>query len=470
MTDSIQLVGRLRRIVGDRYLLGSDNSDAGPFLTEQRGDYESHPLCVVLPADTGEVSQVITACADANVTVVPQGGNTGLCGGAVAENGEVILSLKRLRAIRHRDQLNGTITVEAGCVLADIQAVAHDMNRMFPVSLGAEGSCLIGGIISTNAGGINVLRYGNTRSQVLGLEVVLADGRVWDGLTALLKNNTGYDLKQLFIGAEGTLGIVTAATLRLYPQAVQSQTILLGFSNLDDALQLLILARQLSGDQLSSFELIPDIAMQAAANHVPGCDNPLETSHPWYILCQFATSSHVININAITEAFLARSLDEGWLNDAVISGSESQEKSLWKIREAIVAGQRAEGKTVSHDVSVPVSKVPELISRVMVEVQRVLPGTRPYPFGHIGDGNIHCNLLQPVGMDPDDFVAAKPALRQAVYGIVTSLNGSFSAEHGIGLLKLDLMRQHKNRVELDMMRTLKKAIDPDGLMNSGKII
>jgi D-lactate dehydrogenase (cytochrome) len=328
---------------------------------------------------------------------------------------------------------------------------------------------MIGGNIATNAGGINVLRYGNSREQVLGLEVVLGDGRVWNSLSPLYKNNTGYDLKHLFIGGEGTLGIITAASLRLYPNPIESRSVLLGFSRLDDCLALLALAREISGDQLSSFELIPDIAMRAAAEHVEGCENPLREHHPWYILCQFSTSSRIVPLQEMAESFLERAFESKLLDDAVISASEASEQSLWKIREGIVAAQRLAGRSVSHDVSVPVSKVPELIRRVGDAVEKVSPGVRPYPFGHIGDGNVHCNLLQPRDMETDRFIASKPALRQTVYDIVRSLGGSFSAEHGVGILKRELMQQHKSEVELSMMRAVRAALDPNGIMNPGKI-
>lgn len=465
-----RLIERLAAIVGDRYVIAGDSADAEPYVSEARGDFRSAPLAIAVPGSTAEVSDVVRACVEANAAVVPQGGNTGLCGGAVAGEGDVMLSMRRLDRIREVDALNGTMIAEAGCILADVQSAARDAGRLFPVSLGAEGSCMIGGNLATNAGGINVLRYGNSRQQVLGLEVVLGDGRVWHGLNPLYKNNTGYDLKQLFIGAEGTLGIITAASLRLYPLPVQSRTILIGFANLRDCLPLLALAREVSGDQLSSFELIPDIAMQAAAEHVEGCRNPLDAHHPWYILCQFATSSPVIPLDSMAESFLERAYESDWLDDAIITSSEAQEQSLWRIREGIVAAQRQSGRSVSHDVSVPVSKVPELIERVIDALAREAPGVRPYPFGHIGDGNVHCNLLQPRDMPDEEFVAAKPKLRDIVYGIVLSLGGSFSAEHGVGLLKRDLMDAHKDTVELSMMRTVRRAIDPGGLLNPGKVV
>lgn len=465
-----ELEKRLAGIVGERYLIAADDPNAAPFVTEWRGDFTSAPRCIVLPASTGEVSEVVRLCAAMDVAVVPQGGNTGLCGGAVAGGDEVLLSLKRLNRVRDIDALNGNITVEAGCILADVQDAAREAGRMFPVSLGAEGSCMIGGNLATNAGGINVLRYGNSRQQVLGLEVVLADGRVWDGLSPLFKNNTGYDLKHLFIGSEGTLGIITAASLRLYPMAVQSRSILLGFSRLGACLDLLALAREVSADQLSSFELMPDVAMQAAARHVEGCANPLENSHPWYILCQFATSSDIVPLEDMAESFLERAFEKGWLEDAVIAASDNQEQSLWRIREGIVEAQRAAGRSVSHDVSVPVSRVPELIERVCSAVEKIAPGIRPYPFGHIGDGNVHCNLLQPLDMDEDAFVESKAALRNTVYDITMDLGGSFSAEHGVGLLKRELMERHKSAVELDLMRAVRGALDPDRRLNPGKVI
>jgi FAD/FMN-containing dehydrogenase len=467
MTELIHL---LAGIVGDRHVLAPHDDAAEPFLSEARGDYRSAPECVVLPGTTDEVSRILRICAEAGMSVVPQGGNTGLCGGAVAAQGEVLLSLKRMNRIREVDALNGTLVAEAGCILADIQSAARSVQRLFPVSLGAEGSCMIGGNLATNAGGINVLRYGNTRQQVLGLEVVLGDGRVWDGLNPLYKNNTGYDLKQLFIGSEGTLGIITAASLRLYPQPLQSQSILIGFSNLADCLNLLSLARRDSGDQLSSFELIPAIAMDAAVAHIPGCGNPLQDSHPWYILCQFATSSSVIPLEQMAQSFLESAYESNWLSDAVITTSENQERALWNIREGIVAAQRNLGRSVSHDVSVPVSRVPELITRVIDALTVHAPDVRPYPFGHIGDGNVHMNLLQPKDMDENEFAASKPALRSLVYDIVLELGGSFSAEHGVGLLKRELMDLHKSGIELSMMRAIRTALDPRGLLNPGKVV
>ncbi len=469
-TEMTNLIERLASIVGGRYVLRGDHADAEPYISEARGDYRSTPLAVVLPGSTDEVSGVVRACVDAGAAIVPQGGNTGLCGGAVAREGEVTVVLKRLDRVREVDTLNGTMVVEAGCILADVQSAARDAGRFFPLSLGAEGSCMIGGNLATNAGGINVLRYGNSRQQVLGLEVVLGDGRVWHGLNPLYKNNTGYDLKQLFIGAEGTLGIITAASVKIYPYPVRSRTILLGFSRLGACLELLSLAREESGDQLSSFELIPDIAMRAAAEHVEGCANPLADAHPWYILCQFATSSKVIPLDEMAEAFLERAYEAGLLSDAIVTASEAQERSLWRIREAIVAAQRMAGRSVSHDVSVPVSRVPELIERVTAALERVAPGVRPYPFGHIGDGNVHCNLLQPLDMNEASFVASKPLLRKTVYDIVLALGGSFSAEHGVGLLKRELMEAHKSPEELSLMRAVRAAIDPGGLLNPGKVV
>ncbi len=468
--DNTELITRLTAIVGSGGVVDPALPEAEPFVEEARGDYRGRPTAIVLPRTTAEVAEVVRLGVELGAAIVPQGGNTGLCGGAVAEPGELVLSLRRLNRVRSFDALEGTATVEAGCILADVQRLAADGGWLFPVSLGAEGSCMIGGNISTNAGGINVLRYGNTRAQVLGLEVVLSDGRIWDGLSPLVKNNTGYDLKQLFIGAEGTLGIVTAATLRLYPAPAASQTLLLGFDRLPDCLELLATARRLSGDQLSSFELIPEIAMCCAARHVPGVANPLAAATPWYILCQFATPSPAISVESIASMFLEQVYERGLVADAVVAESTARERELWRIREAIVAAQRCEGGAVSHDVSVPVSKVPTLIERVLPAVERALPGIRPYPFGHIGDGNVHCNMLKPVDMDPAEFNAAKPRVREAVYGVVAELGGSFSAEHGVGRLKLELMERCKSPTELELMRALRRAIEPSGLLNPGKVV
>lgn len=464
------LIHSLAEIVGAKHVLAGNHPDALPFVEEARGDYQGDALAVVLPANTGEVAAVVRLLADAGVAIVPQGGNTGLCGGAVATADEVIVSLRRLNRIREVRPLDGFLTVEAGCILADVQRAAREADRFFPVSLGAEGSCMIGGNLSTNAGGINVLRYGNSRQQVLGLEVVLADGRTWHGLKPLYKDNTGYDVKQWFIGAEGTLGIITAASLRLYPLPVRSVSILLGFDALADCVPLLSLARILSADQLSSFELMPDIAMRAAAEHVPGCDNPLDGSHPWYILCQFATSSEAVDVQAMATRFLEQGFEAGQVADAVIADGDAREQALWKIREGIVLAQRKAGRSVSHDVSVPVSRVPELIERVIAALREQAPGVRPYPFGHIGDGNVHMNLLQPLDMDEAGFVDSKPRLRQLVYGIVGELGGSFSAEHGVGRLKRGLMADHKSAEELELMRALRRALDPRGLLNPGKVV
>ncbi len=460
----------LTSIVGAERLIPGGSSLATPYLEEERGDLDSHARCIVLPDSTEEISQIVKTCGDHGVSVVPQGGNTGLVGGATAMDGQVLLSLKRLNRVRDLDALDGTMTVEAGCILADIQEVAVEAGRFFPVSLGAEGSCMIGGNISTNAGGINVLRYGNTRQQVLGLEVVLPDGRVWNGLNPLMKNNTGYDLKQLFIGAEGTLGVITAAVLRVYPLAIQSRSMLVGLRNLPDCLQLLALARQLSGDQVSSFELIPDIAMELSGRHIPGCKNPLGTRYPWYILSQFDTSSPTVPVDVMAESFVEQAFKSGWIEDAVLSNSNAQEQSLWKIREGIVAAQKLEGASVKHDVSVPVSRVPLLVEQVCAKVTEMAPGIRPYPFGHLGDGNLHFNLLQPPKSSTREFNAMKPPLHEAVYKIVIDLGGSFSAEHGVGIIKRNLMRQYKDPIELDLMRSIRNVIDRTGTMNPGKVV
>ena len=459
---------KIATIVGDRGLI-TDPADMVSYLEETRGLYQGASPAVVRPASTQEVAEVVRTCAQANVAIVPQGGNTGLCGGGVA-SGEVIVSLARLNKVRDIDPYNYTMRVEAGCILADLQRVAAENDRLFALSLGAEGSCQIGGNLSTNAGGTSVLRYGNARELTLGLEVVLPDGQIWDGLTALRKDNTGYDLKQLFIGAEGTLGIITGAVMKLFPLPRERHTAFVALDKLEAVLELLSRARQASADTVSTFELIPRIGLDLSLKHMPETVDPLADRHEWYALIEFESGEAGSGLGAAMEGFLAAALEDGLVVDATIAQSEAQRQQMWFIREAMVLAQTPEGASIKNDISVPISRVPEFIRRADAAAAARCPGVRPIAFGHIGDGNVHYNLQQPVGADDAAFLARWDELTALVIDVVSDLGGSFSAEHGIGLLKVRELADFKSPVELDLMRTVKNALDPKGLMNPGKVL
>ena len=435
----------------------------------------------VSPATTGEVSAVMSLCFEAGVAVVPQGGNTGLVGGGVPDGG-IVLSLARLNRIRAIDPVNFTLTAEAGCILKDIQDAAAAEDRLFPLSLGAEGSCRIGGNLATNAGGVHVLRYGNTRDLTLGLEVVLADGRVWDGLRGLRKDNTGYDLKQLFIGAEGTLGVITAAVLKLFPRPGGRQTALCGLPADEDALALFVRAHAQAGDTLTAFEYMSRPSVDLAAAHVPGVNIPLAEPHGCYALIDLTgpggdgglggdgDGDADGGLKETLESILAGALEDGVIADAVIAASEAQAAALWQIREAVPEAQRAAGASIKHDISVPVSRVPEFLKKATETVEAEMPGIRVMAFGHLGDGNIHFNLSPPDGMDADAFLGLWRRFNRLVHDLVHDLDGSFSAEHGIGQLKKDDLVRYKSAVELELMKALKQTLDPKGIMNPGKML
>ena len=443
-----------------------------PYLHEERGLYRGTAALVLRPASTAEVAKVVQLCAAANIPIVPQGGNTGLCGGAVAreEANEVILNLGRMNKVRAVDPVNFTITVEAGCILSDIQDTADAQGCLFPLSLAAEGSCQIGGNLSTNAGGINVLRYGNARDLVLGLEVVLPDGRIWNGLRALGKDNTGYALRHLFVGAEGTLGIITAAVLKLFPRPTETATALCALSSLEDATKLLNRARSLSGDAVTAFELIPRIGLEMCVKHIAGASDPFAAPHAWYVLTEFSTSRPDVSVRGSFETLLETAFEEGIIADAVVAESGEQEKSLWRLRESLPEAQKHEGGSIKHDISVPVSRVPAFIAEGMAAIAKHFPGARPVPFGHLGDGNIHFNISQPIGADKGAYLAHWEEMNRVVHDIVVGMEGSFSAEHGIGLLKVNEMKHYKDPIELDLMLRLKHAFDPQNLMNPGKVV
>jgi D-lactate dehydrogenase (cytochrome) len=448
-----------------------DPAEIEPHVTERRGLWRGECAMVVSPASTAEVAKAVGVCHAAGVGIVPQGGNTGLVGGGVPQGG-VVLSLKRLNRIREVDAANFTLTAEAGCVLADVQKAAEAVDRLFPLSLGAEGSCQIGGNLSTNAGGVQVLRYGNARELALGLEVVLPDGRVWDGLRGLRKDNTGYHLKHLFIGAEGTLGIITAAVLKLFPRPTWRETAFAALSSPEAALQLFERAQNGAADGLTAFEFLSRRSLEIA-KLVPGVADPFRTAHPFYALFEisgFGGEEGRARLRQTIEAILEGAHEDGVVADAVIAESGAQARDLWRVREGVPEGQAALGASIKHDVAVPVSKVPQFLAEATPAMEAAINGVRVVAFGHLGDGNLHFNLSQPEGGDGAAFMAERERLNRIVHDIAGRLGGSFSAEHGIGLLKKDELRRYKSATELDLMKALKHALDPKGIMNPGKIL
>jgi len=465
------LLDRIRSIVGPTGLI-TEPADMAPYLAEWRGRFKGNSPAVVRPASTEEVAAVVTACAEAGQPIVPQGGNTSLVGGSIPyEAGtEIVLSLSRMNRIRDLDPLNYTMTAEAGVVLKTAQEAAKDQDRLLPMSLGAEGTCQIGGLISTNAGGINVLRYGNMRDLVLGLEVVLPDGRVWNGLRRLRKNNTGYDLKHLFIGGEGTLGIITAAVLKLYPRPRQVETAFVAVPDPESAIELLARLRSASGDAVAAYELMSRRCLEFALKHVAGTVDPLSEPSPWYVLTELTAGTQSDAFRENFEAALGEAFEAGLATDATLAASETQSNQLWFIREAIVEAQKFEGGSIKNDVSIPVSRVAEFLEKATAAVEAACPGIRATPFGHVGDGNIHFNLSQPEGVDTASYMDRWEEITHLVNEIVLELDGSISAEHGVGRFKKDDMPHIKSPVELDLMRAVKAALDPRGIMNPGKLL
>jgi FAD/FMN-containing dehydrogenase len=469
MATKVAALDRIKAIVGERGWV-ADAAAREPYLAETRGLFRGETDLVVRPGSTAEVAAVVRACAEAGIAMVPQGGNTGLCGGAVAHAGSVIISLARLNRIRDIDPLTYTMTVEAGCILADLQAAAAQHDRLFPLSLAAEGSCQIGGNLSTNAGGTAVLRYGNARELVLGLEVVLPDGQVWDGLRRLRKDNTGYDLKNLFMGAEGTLGLITAAVLKLFPRPLDSATAFVAVRDVYAAAELLARARGETGDAVSTFELMNRTCLDMVLKHVPGTADPLAERHEQYVLIQLTTPRADAGLASALEDCLARAAEAGIVLDAAIAQSEAQAKAFWRLREEVSDVQKYEGGSIKHDVAVPISRIAEFIDVATRRVEAELPGIRVCAFGHVGDGNVHFNLSQPLGMDTKAYLAQWGRFGKIVHDIAGDMDGSFSAEHGIGELKLSEMMQYKAPVELELMRRLKRTLDPLNLMNPGKVV
>ena len=462
------LIARFAGIVGERYAI-TDARAQEPYLVEPRNLYRGRTPLVLRPGTVAEIAAVLELADETRTPIVPQGGNTGLVGGQVPHDGEIVLSLTRLDRIREVDPTSSTMTCEAGVVLAKAQDAAQSVDRLFPLSLGAEGSCTIGGNLSTNAGGTAVLAYGNARELVVGLEVVLAGGRIWNGLSKLKKDNTGYDLKNLFVGAEGTLGIITAATLKLFPRPRAVETAFVGLASPDAALALLGLAAERTAGTVTSFELISRMSLEFAVRHGPGCRDPLATPHPWYVLIELSSQSRE-GLRASMEDMLAAAAERGLVGDAAIASSLEHAKAFWHLRNMMSEVQKPEGGSIKHDISVPLAAVPAFIAEASAAVEAMIPGCRPAPFGHLGDGNIHFNVSQPIGADTDGFLARWDAVNAHVHAIVAKHHGSISAEHGIGVLKRDLLPAVKDKVALEMMRALKRTLDPNGILNPGKVL
>jgi FAD/FMN-containing dehydrogenase len=464
---SPELIARFRKIVGDRYAV-TDAADIAPYLTEERELFHGRSPLVLRPGSTAEVSDICKLASEHRIALVPQGGNTGLVGGQTPHNGEVVVSMRRMDKIRDLDTASNTMTCEAGVVLQVAQQRASAVDRLFPLSLGAEGSCTIGGNLSTNAGGTTALAYGVAREMALGVEVVLADGRILNALSKLKKDNTGYDLRNLFIGAEGTLGIITAATLRLFPKPRAVETAFVGLASPAQALRLLSIAQSEAAGTLTSFELLSDIAVDFSVRHGIDVRDPLGGKYPWYVLMEL--SSPRDDARATLETILAKGLEESIVDDAVIAASLSQRASFWKLRDEMSAAQKPEGGSIKHDISVPVVAVPDFIEQANAAVVKLIPGARPVPFGHLGDGNIHYNVSQPTGGDAADFMGRWHAVNAVVFDIVLRMGGSISAEHGIGVLKRDELPEVKDKVAISLMRSFKALLDPLGIMNPGKVL
>jgi FAD/FMN-containing dehydrogenase len=464
---SPELIAKFRNIVGDKYAL-TDAADIAPYVTEERDLFHGRSPLVLRPGSTAEVSAICKLASEHKIALVPQGGNTGLVGGQTPHNGEVVISMRRMDRIREVDTASNTMTCEAGVVLQVAQQRASEVDRLFPLSLGAEGSCTIGGNLSTNAGGTTALAYGVAREMALGLEVVLADGRVVNLLSKLKKDNTGYDLRNLFIGAEGTLGIITAATLKLFPKPRAIETAFVGLTSPAQALKLLAIAQNEAAGTLTSFELLSEIAVDFSIRHGIDIRDPLANKHRWYVLMEL--SSPRDDARATLEAILSKGFEEGIVDDAVMAASLSQRQAFWKLRDEMSAAQKPEGGSIKHDISVPVVAVPDFIAVADAAVTKLIPGARPVPFGHLGDGNIHYNVSQPIGAGATDFLSRWHEVNAVVFEIVLKMGGSISAEHGIGVLKRDELPDVKDKVAIELMRGIKAMLDPLGIMNPGKVL
>ena len=469
--DRDPLLDTFAAIAGEHYVL--TGQDMASYLAEPRDLFHGTARCIVRPGSVEEVAALLKACNEAGVSVVPQGGNTGLVGGQIpgqeGRSGEVVISLSRMNRLRESDKASMTMTVEAGMTLADVQAAAEAAGALFPLSLASEGSCTIGGNLATNAGGTAVLAYGNARDLVTGLEVVLADGRILSNLSKLKKDNTGYDLKHLFMGSEGTLGIITAAVVKLYPRPRSVQTAFVGLKSPQDALALLNLAQSCAGNDVKTFELMARFGIEIVLNHAAGARDPLSGKHDWYVLMELGSQMDS-GLEDVMMQLLEEAVEQGVIEDATVAASLDQRRSFWKLREDMSDMQKHEGGSIKHDISVAVALVPQFLEEMYPAVEKFMPGARPCPFGHLGDGNIHCNITQPVGMEKQAFLDQWYEMNEVVHSIVTRLEGSISAEHGIGTLKRDLLPTVKSPVAMQVMGTIKQALDPKGILNPGKVL
>ncbi len=468
--DITALLADLRERFHGRLLV--DPADTAPFLTDWRKRYTGRALAVAQPESTADVAAVVRWCAEHRVPLVPQGGNTGMVGAATPDDSgrALVLSLARMNRIREIDVVNNTATVEAGVVLANLQQAARDAGRLFPLSLAAEGSCTLGGNLSTNAGGVQVLRYGNTRELCLGLEVVTPAGEVWNGLRGLRKDNTGYDLKHLFIGAEGTLGVITAATMKLHPLPAAQVTAFAAVPDPHAALRLLVLAQKRLAASLTAFELISDYCMQLVERHLPGRRRPLAAASPYYVLLESSDFESEAHAHERFEALLGEAMEAGDVTDAAIAGSIAASQAFWAIRESIPEAQALEGRNIKQDISVPISSIGRFIDETITTIERDFPGVRMVVFGHLGDGNLHYNVSPAPGVSPDAFMANEAAINHITYEALAAHRGSISAEHGLGQLKPVENVRYKPALEISLMRTVKAALDPLGIMNPGKVL
>ena len=464
------LLSAIAAIVGARHVL-TESADQEGYLSELRKLYTGRALAVVRPGTTAEVAALLALASRHKAPVVPQGGNTGLVGGQIPdESGNaIVLSLTRLDKVREVDPQSNTMTVEAGLTLLKAQEAAEAADRMFPLSLASEGSCTIGGNLSTNAGGVAVLAYGNARDLVLGLEVVLADGRVMNGLSKLRKDNTGYDLKNLFVGSEGTLGVITAAVLKLLPRPTSKATAFCGLASAEAGLALLSRVKAGAGSALTTFELIPRIGIEMPLRHIPGTRDPLAEPHAWYVLVELSGEAGR-SVDGLAEDLIGAAMEAGEVEDAALATSIEQAKAFWKIRESIPDAQRSEGVSIKHDISVPVASVPRFLSEADAAAAKLIPGVRILGFGHVGDGNVHYNVFQPIGSDGAAFLARWNEVSEAVFEVVLRLGGSISAEHGVGQMKRDYLPKIKDPVALEIMRGIKGLLDPHGILNPGKVL
>ncbi|MCK1303911.1 FAD-binding oxidoreductase [Bradyrhizobium sp. 24] len=462
-----ELIEQFRRIVGERQAI-TDAADIEAYVTEERNLFHGRSPLVLRPGSTAEVAAICKLASEHKIALVPQGGNTGLVGGQTPHNGEVVVSLRRLDKIREVDTASNTMTCEAGVVLQIAQQKAAEMDRLFPLSLGAEGSCTIGGNLSTNAGGTAALAYGVAREMALGLEVVLADGRVLNVLSKLKKDNTGYNLHNLFIGAEGTLGIITAATLKLFPKPRSIETAFVGLKSPDAALKLLAIAQSEAANALTSFELLSEMAVDFSIRHGIDVRDPLAQKHAWYVLMELSSPGD--DARTPLETILGRAMEDEIVDDAVIAANLTQRAVFWKLRDEMSSAQKPEGGSIKHDISVPVATVPAFIAEANEAVVKLIPGARPVPFGHLGDGNLHYNVSQPIGANTADYLARWHEMNAVVFAIVLRMGGSISAEHGIGVLKRDELPEVKDKTAIELMRQLKAMLDPLGIMNPGKVL